>query len=80
LQAKRLVEASPTIAVKKAVEPKLPAAPKKTEAEPKLASQAKKPVVQAKAAARTGALIDDKLVSDIKDAAKAEKSRSSGDQ
>jgi hypothetical protein len=68
LQAKKLVEAKPAIIATKA------------DAEPKLAELAKKPFAEPKAAARKGPLIDDKLIGDIKDAAKAEKSRSAGDQ
>ena len=67
LQAKKPALPQPAIAAK-------PAAPKK--AEPKLASLDKKPAKEEAAPARKGPLIDDKLVSDIKDAAKAEKSGS----
>jgi hypothetical protein len=76
VQVKKLVEAKPAVAAKTIAEPAK--AEKKAKAEPKLASLAKKP--EPKAAASKGPLIDDKLVSDIKDAAKAEKSRSAGDQ
>jgi hypothetical protein len=51
---------------------------KKATAEPKLASLDKTP--ETKAPARKGPLIDDKLIGDIKDAAKAEKSRSAAGQ
>jgi hypothetical protein len=80
LQVKKLVEAKPASAAKK-IEAKPEAkAAKKTEAEPKLAALTKKPAAEPKAAARKSGLLDDKLVGDIKNAAKAEKSRSTGDQ
>jgi hypothetical protein len=80
LQAKKLVEAKPAAAEKKAEAEKPVKASKKAEAEPKLASLAKKTVAESKATARKSALIDEKLVGDIKDAAKAEKSRGAGGQ
>jgi hypothetical protein len=81
LQPKKLAETKPAITAAKAeAVQKSVKAEKKAEAEPKLASVAKKPSVESKAAASKGAFIDDKLIGDIKDAAKAEKSRSAGDQ
>lgn len=78
LQAKKPVEPKPAPVAKKIeAEPK---AAKKPAPEPKLASLQKKPAKEASAPARKGPLIDDKLVSDIKDAAKAEKSRSARGQ
>jgi hypothetical protein len=76
LQVKKLEEAKPAVTAKK-IEAD-PNVLKKPAAEPKLASLEKKPAP--KAAAGKAPLIDDKLVSDIKDAAKAEKSRSAGGQ
>lgn len=54
--------------------------PLKKADEPKLAAVAAKKPAQDKASARSAPLIDDKLIGDIKQAAKAEKGRSTGDQ
>jgi hypothetical protein len=72
LQARRPVEAKPVSAAEK-IQPQ-PA--KKPSVQPKLASLDKKAAQNDVAPARKGPLIDDKLVSDIKDAAKAESGRS----
>jgi hypothetical protein len=82
IETKKLVEAKPmaVLAKKSEAEAKPKKADKKAEAEPKLASIAKKPAAEPKSSARKGPLIDDKLIGDIKNAAKAEKSRSAGDQ
>jgi hypothetical protein len=77
LQEKKPVEVKPEAVAKKPEA--IAKGAKKPAAEPKLASLDKKPA-QEKAPAKKALLIDDKLVSDIKDAAKAEKSRSAGGQ